>query len=207
MRTIIICTSDIPGFDTSDTATVQNITSSSVTLSWPTPKNITTGLDSHYYYIVWLHSDGVIFNVISRVPQVSDLQRLQFEITGLASNTTYSVYVEPYRQQGAKHESGAALGVITFTTSRIGKLHVFKHIHHNDNQCLIYIHIHTYIHTYIYTHTDTHTRTRTRTRTRTHTHTHTHTHIQTHTQTHARTRTHARARACMHTFDYKVKKV
>ena len=111
---------DNPQFEQVYTPAVQGITGSSVRVSWPKPKNIKAGLERHYYYIVWLQTDGGTFNNISRVPQLPGQQQLRFRINGLTFNTTYSVYVEPYRQHDTWRESGAKTGVTVFTITSTG---------------------------------------------------------------------------------------
>ena len=108
---------DSPQFEQSDTPAVQHITGSSAIVNWAKPKNITTGLESHYHYIVWLQTDGGTFDNISRVQQLPGMQRPQYKITGLTFDTNYSVYIEPYRQQEERRESGAKTQVAVFRTT------------------------------------------------------------------------------------------
>ena len=106
-----------PYYKTSDRPTVEDVTNSSVVVSWPKAKNIPTGLEIHYYYIVWLQTGEGTFINVSRVPQVTDLDRLQSRITGLTFNTNYSVKLEPYRKYNERRQSGTSIGVTRFKTS------------------------------------------------------------------------------------------
>ena len=117
---INVCTlvpTDNPQFEQSDAPAVQDVTGSSVIVTWSKPKSIQTGLERHYYYIVWLQTDGGTFSNISRVQQVPSMQRLQYKITGLTFDTNYSVYIEPFRQQDERRESGTMTKTIMFRTT------------------------------------------------------------------------------------------
>ncbi|KAI0234091.1 hypothetical protein LSAT2_015703 [Lamellibrachia satsuma] len=106
-----------PYYKTSDKPIVEDVTSSSVVVSWPKTKTISIGLEIHYYYIVWLQTGGGTFINVSRILQLAGLDRLQSRITGLTFNTNYSVKIEPYRQQKERRQNGTSTGVTLFKTS------------------------------------------------------------------------------------------
>ena len=114
-------TPDTPYFESSDKPEVDNIHSSSVTVTWPKAKNISSGLETHYYYIVWLQAEGKTYINTTKQTQTSKTDRFESHITGLQFNTHYSVKVEPYRQQSKLREGGASTGVTRFKTSCAGK--------------------------------------------------------------------------------------
>ncbi|KAK2181763.1 hypothetical protein NP493_383g04047 [Ridgeia piscesae] len=105
-----------PRFASSDKPDVDRISSSSVTVRWPSARNITSGLETHYYYTVWIKAEGGSYKDMSKQPHTSNTDRFESHITGLQFNTHYSVKVEPYRQQNELSEAGTSTGVTTFKT-------------------------------------------------------------------------------------------
>ena len=114
-------TPDTPYFESSDKPEIDNIHSSSVTVRWPKAKNISSGLETHYYYIVWLQAEGRTYINKTKLSQISNTDRFETHISGLTFNTHYLVKVEPYRQQNEVRESGMSTGVTRFKTRCIGK--------------------------------------------------------------------------------------
>ena len=112
-----IVLSDTPYFESTDKPDIEDISGSSVTLRWPKAKNISSGLETHYYYIVWLQGDGET--------QTSGSARLESRVTGLRFNTLYSVKVVPYRQHYELHESGTGTPAIWFKTCSNGRCALF----------------------------------------------------------------------------------
>ena len=110
-----------PRLASSDKPEVDRISSSSVTVRWPSARNITSGLEKHYYYTVWIKAEGGSYKDMSKQPHSSSTVRFELQITGLEFNTHYSVKVEPYRQQNDISEAGASTGVTRFKTLCIGK--------------------------------------------------------------------------------------
>ncbi|KAI0223054.1 hypothetical protein LSAT2_025710 [Lamellibrachia satsuma] len=108
-----------PSFESSDKPEVDNIHSSYVTVRWRTAKNISSGIETHYYYIVWLQTEGKTYIYTTKLSQISNTDRLETHISGLTFNTHYSVKVEPYRQQNERREAGTSTGVTRFKTSCI----------------------------------------------------------------------------------------
>ena len=100
---------------------VDPISSSSVTVRWPSSRNITSGEENHYFYTVWIKAEGGSYKDMSKHPHTSSTDRFESHITGLQFNTHYSVKVEPYRQQNDISEAGTSTGVTTFKTRCIGK--------------------------------------------------------------------------------------
>ena len=84
-----------------------------MTVKWPKAKDISSGLETHYYYTVWLQGDGETHTSGSR--------RLESRVTGLKSNTLYTIKIFPYRQQNDVHESGKSTDEIWFKTVSKGK--------------------------------------------------------------------------------------
>ena len=119
-------TPDTPYFESSDKPEVDNINSSSVTLRWPKAKNISSGLETHYYYIVWLQAEGKSNINTTKLSQISNTDRFETHISGLTFNTHYSVKVEPYRQQNELREAGTFTGVTRFNTTCTGKWICYK---------------------------------------------------------------------------------
>ncbi|KAK2184446.1 hypothetical protein NP493_265g00032 [Ridgeia piscesae] len=116
--TSAICKSYIstPRLASSDKPDVDRISSSSVTVRWPSARNITSGEETHYFYTVWIKAEGGSYKDMSRQPHTSSTGRFEAHITGLQFNTHYSVKVEPYRQQNELSEAGTSTGVTTFKT-------------------------------------------------------------------------------------------
>ena len=110
----------MPNFHSPDQPVVVEVTSSSVTLSWSKAKNVTTGLEAHYYYLIRLQADGETEKTIARPTRNTDSLLIEAQLTGLVFNTNYSVSVVPYRQLGEANEGGLATAVIRFKTSCIG---------------------------------------------------------------------------------------
>ena len=117
----ILFSSATPRLALSDKPDVDRISSSSVTVRWPSARNITSGLETHYYYTVWIKAEGGSYKDMSKQPHTSSTDRFESHITGLQFNTHYSVKVEPYRQQNELSEAGTSTGVTTFKTLCIGK--------------------------------------------------------------------------------------
>ena len=109
-----------PNFGISQEPDVEDITSSSAVVRWPKANDIPSGLESYYYYVVWLHVDGQRSWRKPDITQSADMDHIESSISGLAFNTHYSVKVKPYRQHNGKHEGGKATDVATFKTSCIG---------------------------------------------------------------------------------------
>ena len=117
----ILLSSATPRLASSDKPDVDRISSSSVTVRWPGARNITSGLETHYYYTVWIKAEGGSYKDMSKQPHTSSTDRFESHITGLQFNTHYSVKVEPYRQQNELSETGTSTGVTTFKTLCIGE--------------------------------------------------------------------------------------
>ncbi|KAI0239537.1 hypothetical protein LSAT2_009729 [Lamellibrachia satsuma] len=105
-----------PGFHSSVKPDVDDVTTTSATVSWPRASNISTGLGGHYYYVLWLQADGESSKNITRVEQSAGEQRMEAQITGLTADTAYSLRVEPYRQHNGERGGGTATGVTRFKT-------------------------------------------------------------------------------------------
>ena len=88
---------------------------------WPKAKNIPSGLDTYYHYIIWLQADEKTYMNTTNQPQTSNTDRFESHITGLQFNTYYSVKIEPYRQKNELREAGTSTGVTRLKTSCIGK--------------------------------------------------------------------------------------
>ena len=101
---------------------VGTINSSSAVVSWPKANNIPSGLEVHYYYVVWLLVDGKKWRKVPQTAQDADGNKLESPIVGLVFNTHYSVKIEPYCQHKETPERGTATNVATFKTSCIGKM-------------------------------------------------------------------------------------
>ncbi|KAI0218665.1 hypothetical protein LSAT2_029625, partial [Lamellibrachia satsuma] len=116
-----ICKTEIPKpfFETSQKPQVDVITNSSAVVSWPKANDIPSGLEAHYYYVVWLQTDGETWRNVTQIVQDPDGNKLESPIAGLVFNTHYSVKVEPYRQHKETHEGGSTTNVATFKTSCI----------------------------------------------------------------------------------------
>ena len=97
---------ELPGFHSSVKPDVDDITSSSATVSWPRATNVSAGLEDHYHYLLWLQADGKREKNVTRVEQGAGEQRVEAQITGLTFNKKYSLRVEPYRElNGERHVS------------------------------------------------------------------------------------------------------
>ena len=105
----------------SDKPEVDRISSSSVTVRWPSATHITSGLETHYYYIVLLQAEGGSYERIVKQQHTSNTKQFELNITGLQFNTNYSIQVVPYRQQNELSEAGTNTSVTTFKTHRNGK--------------------------------------------------------------------------------------
>ncbi|KAI0230737.1 hypothetical protein LSAT2_018886 [Lamellibrachia satsuma] len=92
---------------------------SSAVVSWPKANGIPSGLEAHYYYVVWLQADGETEREVAQIVQDADGNKLGSPIPGLMFNTHYSVKIEPYRQHNETHEGGSTTNVATFKTSYI----------------------------------------------------------------------------------------
>ena len=117
----ILFSSANPRLASSDKPEVDRISSSSVTVRWPSARTITSGLETHYYYTVWIKAEGGSYKDMSKHPHTSSTDQFESHITGLQFNTHYSVKVEPYRQQNELSEAGTSTGVTTFKTRCNGK--------------------------------------------------------------------------------------
>ena len=117
----ILFSSATPRLASSDKPEVDRISSSSVTVRWLSARNITSGLETHYYYTVWIKAEGGSYKDMSKQLHTSSSDRFESHITGLQFNTHYSVKVEPYRQQNELSEAGTSTGVTTFKTRCSGK--------------------------------------------------------------------------------------
>ena len=126
-----------PQFRTADQLAVLDVTSSSMTLRWPKAENVTTGLESHYYYLIRLHAGGETEKTITRLARETDNIFIETQITGLTFNTNYSVTVIPYRQHNEVRESGVGTIVTRFKTSCIG-MTIFSVV--LINKCLFALH-------------------------------------------------------------------
>ena len=109
----------IPHFVISQMPDVDVITSSSAVVRWPKANDILSGSESYYYYVVWLQVAGQTERKVAHIPQAADVDQLESNISGLASNTRYSVRVEPYRRHNEKREEGRPTDVTSFETSYI----------------------------------------------------------------------------------------
>ncbi|KAI0224033.1 hypothetical protein LSAT2_024929 [Lamellibrachia satsuma] len=105
-----------PGFYPPVKPDVDNVTSSSAAVSWSRASNISAGFEDHYHYILRLRVDGGSETNMTRVEQGAGEQRVETQITGLTSNTAYSLRVEPFRQLNGEREGGASTGVVRFKT-------------------------------------------------------------------------------------------
>ena len=113
---------DLPGFHSSVMPDVDNITSSSATVSWPRATNVSAAFEGHYHYLLWLQAEGEREKNVKRVEQGAGEQRMEVRITELTYNTNYSLRVEPYRELNGERQGGASTGVVTFKTRCIGML-------------------------------------------------------------------------------------
>ena len=104
----ILFSSATPRLALSDKPEVDRISSSSVTVRWPSARNSTSGLETHYYYTVWIKAEGGSYKDMSKQLHTSSTDRFESHITGLQFNTNYSVRVEPNRQQNDISEAGTS---------------------------------------------------------------------------------------------------
>ena len=109
-----------PNFGLSQVPDVDVINSSSAVVKWPKANDIPSGLEFYYYYVVWLQVAGQTERKVARIPQGADVDQLESNISGLASNTRYSVRVEPCRQLSWKQEGGRTTDVTPFKTRCVG---------------------------------------------------------------------------------------
>ena len=109
-----------PFFKTSQNPQIEVTNSSSAVVSWPKANDIPPGLEAHYYYVVWLQTDGETWRKVSQTAQDVNGNKLESSIPGLVFNTYYSVKIEPYREHNDIHEEGTATNVATFKSSCIG---------------------------------------------------------------------------------------
>lgn len=112
----------IPQFMSSNKPKVDDIANSSVTVSWTEAENIPSGLEGHYFYLLWLQAEGEAEKIIKRVAQDPGNRQVNSRITGLQFNTKYSIRVKPYRQHNGEQVGGTATGVTRFKTSCIGTM-------------------------------------------------------------------------------------
>ena len=110
----------LPGFHSSIKPDVDDITSSSATVSWPRATNVSAGFEDHYHYLLWLQADGKSEGNVALVDQFSSEQTMEAQIMGLTYNTNYSLRVEPYRELNGERDGGASTGVVAFKTRCIG---------------------------------------------------------------------------------------
>ena len=108
----------MPGFHSSIKPHIGDVTSTSATVTWPKASNISTGLEGHYLYILWLQADGVSEQNTARVGQGAGEQLIEAQITGLKVNTNYSLRVQPYRQlsDSEEREGGTSTEIVAFKT-------------------------------------------------------------------------------------------
>ena len=116
VRKCVLVSPGNPYFKTTDKPRLEDITSSSVVVSWSKATDVTPGLESHYYYVVWLGLRGGTFDNVSRQQDVTGLNTLKSRLTGLSFNTNYSVKIEPFRQQDERRQSGTKTQVVHFKT-------------------------------------------------------------------------------------------
>ncbi|KAI0233427.1 hypothetical protein LSAT2_016312 [Lamellibrachia satsuma] len=104
------------GFHSSIKPHIDDITSTSATVTWPKASNISTGLEGHYLYIVWLQAHGELEQNTARVGQGAGEQLIEAQITGLKVKTNYSLRVQPYRQlsYSVEREGGTSTEIVTF---------------------------------------------------------------------------------------------
>ena len=111
-----------PYFDSSDKPYVDEISSSSAVVTWPNAKGIATDLESHYYYVLSIQTEGEA----SWKSQKIDVRLLKSRIMELSFNTNYSVKIEPFRYHDDINEKGTTTGITRFKTDCIGMyLNVF----------------------------------------------------------------------------------
>ena len=125
----------IPDFQSTDKPDVDDITYSSVTVSWSKARNIPSGLEDHYFYLLWLQADGEADKIIDRIAQGPGKRRIESRITRLKFNTNYSIRVKPYRRHGGEQEGGTATGVTRFKTSCKG---IVGMVLWNNVKCFLY---------------------------------------------------------------------
>ncbi|KAI0224657.1 hypothetical protein LSAT2_024362 [Lamellibrachia satsuma] len=113
------CVNAIPQFLSSNKPKVEDIANSSVTVSWTEAENIPSGLEGHYFNLLWLQAEGEAEKIIKRVAQDPGNRQVNSRITGLQFNTKYSIRVKPYRQHNGEQVGGTATGVTRFKTSCI----------------------------------------------------------------------------------------
>ena len=120
-----------PSFTSSAKANFEDITVSSVIVSWPKALNTTPDLGGDYYvYIVRLEADEETNKNVTRVAHDSDKSLIQSRITGLKFNTNYKVSVQPYRVHNGEQDGGRATYSTKFKTNCKGKvLHIFNNTH------------------------------------------------------------------------------
>ena len=116
VRNCVLVSPGNPYFKTTDKPRLEDITSSSVVVSWSKATDVTPGLESHYYYVVWLGLRGGTFHNVSRQQDATGLNTLKSRLTGLSFNTNYSVKIEPFRQQDERRQSGTKTQVVHFKT-------------------------------------------------------------------------------------------
>ena len=111
----------IPRFQSSTKPELHDITDSAVTVMWPEPDNIPSGLEDHYMYRMWLQADGEAEQMMEPVKKKKDKGFIESRITGLRFNTNYSVGVKPYRQQNGDQGGGNFTGVTKLKTRCTGR--------------------------------------------------------------------------------------
>ena len=117
----ILCSSATPRLTSSDKPDVDRISSSFVTVRWPSARSITSGEETHYYYTVWVKAEGGSYKDIFKQQHTPNTDRFESHVSGLQFNTNYSVKIEPYRHQNELREAGTSTGVTRFKTRCIGK--------------------------------------------------------------------------------------
>ena len=107
-----------------DRLEVDHISSSSVTVRWPSAWNVTSGDGTGYhYYWVSIRPDGGSYRSYVDVPiqpHTSNTDQFESNVTGLQFNTNYSVEVTPYIRYDDFIRVGISTGVSRFKTLCIG---------------------------------------------------------------------------------------
>lgn len=117
-----LASSAVPHFQPSDQLELAKITSSTAVVRWRKATDIPPGLDSQYYYIVWLEAAGEVERNVARVPHTADTDWFEATVKPLVFNRRYSVSVKAYRQHKEERQGGARMDVTSFKTSCIGTI-------------------------------------------------------------------------------------